>query len=181
MTGVTDLDRIRGPRDAAVVRLLSRRVEPAFGFIVYGVVYLFLSSFAGLASALVGGLLSAGLGFGKGSTVQDVIDRAGVTEKVKVCESYPAAAWRKWFTTGNPANVSHEELQGHLGAILRPDNGRWTMTPHERDALICACVARARAAGRTLPIPSNLLDRARREGWIHLQQDDVMIANLSEH
>jgi len=73
MTRVTDLDRIRGPRDAAVVQLLSRRVEPAFGFIVYGVVYLFLSSFAGLAGGLVGGLLSAGLGFGKGSTLQDVV------------------------------------------------------------------------------------------------------------
>src|SRR3569623_783477 len=71
MTGVTDLDRIRGPRDAAVVQLLSRRVEPAFGFFVYGGVYLFLSSFAGLAGGLVGGLLTAGLGF-KGTTFQDV-------------------------------------------------------------------------------------------------------------
>jgi len=48
MTGVTDLDRIRGPRDAAVVQLLSRRVEPALGFIVYGVVYLFLYGANGL-------------------------------------------------------------------------------------------------------------------------------------
>jgi hypothetical protein len=110
-----------------------------------------------------------------------VIDRAGVTEKNKVCETYPAAAWRKWFTTGNPTSVSDEEFQGHLGAILRPDNGCWTITPHERDALICACIARARATDRTDPIPPNLLDQARREGWIHLQREDVTIANLSEH
>ncbi|HEY6036474.1 MAG TPA: hypothetical protein VIV58_19485 [Kofleriaceae bacterium] len=70
---MTDLDRVVGPRDAAVVQLLSRRVEPTFGFVVYGVVYLFLSSFAGVAGGLVAALLSAGLGFGKGSTLQDVI------------------------------------------------------------------------------------------------------------
>jgi len=109
-----------------------------------------------------------------------VIDRAGVADEIKVCETYPAAVWRKWFTTGNPASVGDEKLQGHLGTILRPVDGRWTMTPHERDALICACVARARAAGRTVAPSPNLLDRARREGWIHLQRDDVTIANLGE-
>lgn len=62
---------MKGPRDAGVVQLLARRVEPAIGFVVYGVVYLFLSSFAGVAGGLVAGLATAG--FAKGTTLQDVI------------------------------------------------------------------------------------------------------------
>jgi hypothetical protein len=73
MLRVTDLDRVRGTRDAAVVKLLSRRVEPTFGFVIYGVIYLFLSSFAAVAGGLLGALVCAGLGMTKDTTPFDVI------------------------------------------------------------------------------------------------------------
>jgi hypothetical protein len=73
MRRVTELEQLSGTRDARLVQKLARRVEPTFGFVIYGVLYFFLSAFGGVAAGLVGGLLCAGLGFGKGSTAQDVI------------------------------------------------------------------------------------------------------------
>ncbi len=40
------------------------------------------------------------------------------------------------------------------------------------DAVLCAVLARLNAFGRTDPVPDELLDRASREGWIHLPTDD---------
>jgi len=70
---VTDLERVQGTRDAAVVKLLSRRVEPTYGFVIYGVFYLFFSSFAAVAGGLLGSLLCAGLGLAKDTTPFDAI------------------------------------------------------------------------------------------------------------
>ena len=72
MRCVTDLEQLSGPRDEKIVQRFARRVEPTFGFVAYGVLYLFLSSFGGVAGGLLGGLLCWGLHLGKG-TAQDVI------------------------------------------------------------------------------------------------------------
>ena len=69
---MTDLERVQGPRDAAVVKLLSHRVEPTYGFVIYGVIYFFLSSFGAVAGGLIGGFLGAAVA-GKGSTMQDAL------------------------------------------------------------------------------------------------------------
>jgi hypothetical protein len=71
MRAVTDLEQLSGPRDEKIVQRFARRVEPTFGFVAYGVLYLFLSSFGALAGGLVGGLVCWGLHLGKG-IAQDV-------------------------------------------------------------------------------------------------------------
>lgn len=70
---MTDLERFQGARDEALVKKFSRRVEPTYGFIIYGVVYFFLSSFVGVAGGLLGGLICRGLGLTNESTANTVI------------------------------------------------------------------------------------------------------------
>jgi hypothetical protein len=96
------------------------------------------------------------------------IDRSGMTENVKVCETYPAAAWRKWFATGSPASSDAATLASCLDGVVLPHDGEWKMSNHEADALVCALVSRARAMNRTDPPDRDELPIARHEGWIHL-------------
>lgn len=70
---MTDLERFQGARDDALVKTFSRRVEPTYGFVIYGVVWFFLSSFAGVAGGLLGGLICKGLGLTNESTANGVI------------------------------------------------------------------------------------------------------------
>jgi Protein of unknown function (DUF429) len=109
-----------------------------------------------------------------------VIDRSGMSDTVRVCETYPAAAWRKWFTSDNPSSAGTDNFREALAAVLEPADGDWTLSGHERDALVCAVVARARALKATQG-PSRAQEQpAKREGWIHLQRDGVSIAALAE-
>ena len=55
------------------MKKFSRRVEPTYGFVIYGVVWFFLSSFAGVAGGLVGGLICKGLGLTNESTANGAI------------------------------------------------------------------------------------------------------------
>jgi hypothetical protein len=59
MTEPALLDRLRAsppPRDAALCRLLAKRLEPAWGFIAYGILWLFVA--AGLSLAPLFGFLA---------------------------------------------------------------------------------------------------------------------------
>ncbi len=107
------------------------------------------------------------------------IDRSGTGDAVKVCETYPAAAWRLWSQQDNPVSATIAVYKSVLDKVVSPSEGfSWEkLTDHERDALVCAVVARARALERTA-LPVDHLDVAKQEGWIHLPLADVDLPEL---
>jgi hypothetical protein len=108
-----------------------------------------------------------------------VIDRSGISDEVKVCETYPAAAWRKWFVSDNPSSAGAVMFRKALASVVEPADGNWEMTGHERDALVCALIARARALGLTQGPDPGQDEIAHQEGWIHLQRDGVGLEHLA--
>lgn len=108
-----------------------------------------------------------------------VIDRSGVGEEVKVCETYPAAAWRAWSLPNNPSSIGTRGFRAALEQIVEPADGEWEMTGHERDAIVCALVARARQRGLTREPTLDQVEDARAEGWIHIQRDDVSLTAIA--
>jgi hypothetical protein len=99
------------------------------------------------------------------------LDRSGLTGRV--VETWPSAAWRAWGLHSTPAaKASWEANLSQLldTGVLRAGDHEQELAANEhiRDALACALVARARALGLTKgPEPSSI-ERARREGWIHI-------------
>ena len=99
------------------------------------------------------------------------LDRSGLTGRV--VETWPTAAWRNWDFDSRPASkaaweATRERLVGERVIYVGEHEQALSGSEHIRDALACALVARARALGLTLGPSSNVVDRARREGWIHL-------------
>jgi hypothetical protein len=109
------------------------------------------------------------------------LDRAG--QSGTIVETYPAAAWKRWGGRRPPAAISWEELAGLVSPVVLPeteeDAVRLTKSPHLRDALVCALVARARSLGLTLCPPPTLAEQAGREGWIHLTAPGSDLADLA--
>lgn len=107
------------------------------------------------------------------------VDRAGSGTVVEV---YPAAALVRWGlqSCAYKGNRAEGALPSMLDALVSgiPE---LDLAGHEPlksddlfDALICALVARAAAVGLTDLPPAGSLDRARREGWIHLPHADSL-------
>ena len=105
-----------------------------------------------------------------------VIDRSG---DGRVFEVYPASALNAWGLRSRRYKGSErlEELAGladdlisALPALEVDDRARAEMAAHDDalDAVVSALVARAAALGLTERPPSEDLERARVEGWIHL-------------
>ncbi len=123
-------------------------------------------------------------------------DRTG---RGKVVEVYPAAALRRWgmspsdwpddpggYKGPDPASA---ERRRRLAAMISSEvSGRLRLSPgfverleesdDELDAFICALVVRAVEVGRSEPIPEHALERAEKEGWIHLPLDEPLSASL---
>ena len=96
------------------------------------------------------------------------LDRSGVTGRV--CETYPTAALAAW---GLPkAKPSLEFIERAFPFLTIGD--RWAQSlsgdDDARDALVCALVARASA--RQLTVGPFDVEQARREGWIHIMEQD---------
>lgn len=93
------------------------------------------------------------------------IDRSGATGTI--IETYPKAALVAWgdTTRGKITLDGLQRLFPYLDATAHPTA---MANDDVRDALICALVARARALDLTDLPGDHQLDRARREGWIHV-------------
>ncbi|HVW81824.1 MAG TPA: DUF429 domain-containing protein [Mycobacteriales bacterium] len=121
------------------------------------------------------------------------VDRAGVTGGV--AETYPAAAIRHWkLGTGRYKGAEHAEtLSAMADRLRRGFRGRLDFGEHRAvirrsddafDAVMCALVAKATMVYRgTAQIPRGLIQRARREGWIHVPtcRLDELIAPVEYH
>jgi hypothetical protein len=101
-------------------------------------------------------------------------DRSGAGAIVEV---YPAAALRRWGLRhrGYKGTAGRVNLAGLIDTLrrrcpwLEGDSATWQVIvrgDHAFDALVCALVARAHLAGGCDPVPEELRDAARREGWI---------------
>ncbi len=109
-------------------------------------------------------------------------DRSGAG---RVVEVYPAAALRVWRLQhqGYKRGKGRDVLAGILAQLrnrctwLPADDEVWrdvNRNDHAFDALICSLVARAHATGRCPPIPVDLVETARREGWIAVPHQDCL-------
>jgi predicted nuclease with RNAse H fold len=100
------------------------------------------------------------------------LDRSGLAG---VAETYPGGALTCWgidhrgykrpgdAAAGRRAAIAGSLTDGLGVSVVVP-----TLTDDDLDSFICALLARAVALGQTTPIPDPEVDRARREGWIHL-------------
>jgi hypothetical protein len=89
---VTDLELVHADRDRAA-DIMARRIEPTFGFVAYGVLWLFIGSIPATALAIAAALGAVAL-FGKGSTAVDVISTiAGLAGLVLAW--WPFARWAR--------------------------------------------------------------------------------------
>jgi hypothetical protein len=68
---VTDLELVQADR-ASASHVLARRIEPTFGFVAYGALWLFVSWIPATLCMIVGAIAAAAL-FGKGTIAVDVI------------------------------------------------------------------------------------------------------------
>ena len=93
------------------------------------------------------------------------IDRAGLDGIV--CETYPSAALAAWGL--GRGKQTWPELRHNFPFLDAKEDlaGRFT-SDDVCDAVVCALVARARDLDITICPPTNDLDAARREGWIHV-------------
>lgn len=105
------------------------------------------------------------------------VDRSGVSGRV--AETYPAAAIRHWDlgSTGYKGSAKVAALDPMVDRLklglpqldLGDLEGACRSCDDIFDAVMCALVARATTVYRgTAQIPSALVQRARREGWIHV-------------
>lgn len=96
------------------------------------------------------------------------LDRSGITGRV--CETYPTAALAAWRLPKSKPTL--EQLERAFPFLSIPDQWgtRLSASDDARDALVCALVARAKALGKTVG-PTDI-DQARREGWIHVMEED---------
>lgn len=106
------------------------------------------------------------------------VDRSGSSGRV--AEVYPAAALAVWGLdpTGykGPSPSARQRRGAVLAAVARRAGlvvpaavaDAVTGSDHLLDAVLCAVVARAVVDGATAPAPAADIERARREGWIHV-------------
>ena len=114
------------------------------------------------------------------------LDRAGGGLVVEV---YPAAALRRWgydprgYKGAKPEQRAKrtqlvEGIASASASWLVLDESEWALvsaSDHLLDALICALLAQASVLGRVEPIPLELQELARVEGWIHLPQRQPLV------
>jgi predicted nuclease with RNAse H fold len=114
------------------------------------------------------------------------LDRAGGGLVVEV---YPAAALRRWgFDPRGYKGAKPEQLAKRIQLVegiatasaswLQLDEHQWalvTASDHLLDALICSLLAQASVLGAVEPIPMELRELARVEGWIHLPQRQPLV------
>ncbi|GAB3305066.1 DUF429 domain-containing protein [Pseudoclavibacter terrae] len=102
------------------------------------------------------------------------VDRSGGG---RLAEVYPAAALRAWglLTPGYKTKPEARILaaQAVLAALPRLETTAEQRSLLGRsddalDALVASLIARAHALGKTLPVPPELLDAAKIEGWVAL-------------
>jgi predicted nuclease with RNAse H fold len=104
------------------------------------------------------------------------VDRAGTG---KLAEVYPAPALGAWGINaiGYKSRVGAARLPELLADVERrlgrldldgPQRALAESDHNSFDALVCSLIARSSALGLTLGPPAELVDRAVREGWIHL-------------
>jgi hypothetical protein len=117
---VTDLERIRGTRDAAVVKRLSHRVEPTYGFILYGILYFFLSSLGATAGGLLGALLANLIGLGKQSIAFSLI-MLGFSLAIWALAWWPFIAWVRRKRSNARSLVREGELCDATVATSKTD------------------------------------------------------------
>ncbi|QHC59593.1 DUF429 domain-containing protein [Rathayibacter sp. VKM Ac-2760] len=102
------------------------------------------------------------------------VDRSGGGRLV---EAYPAAALRLWGVDTTGYKTRPEAVALAVGALRRA--APWLVLPEAAaalmarsddafDAVVAALNARAHALGSTLPVPEELREAARAEGWIAL-------------
>jgi len=97
-----------------------------------------------------------------------IIDRAGM--QGRLCETYPTAALVAWNL---PKKKPTLELIESAFPFLQLGGWRERLvTDDVCDALICSLVARGRFLGRTVG-PAETEEQARREGWIHVMEQDA--------
>ncbi len=70
---MTELDLVRGERSDETVELMTRRIEPTIGFVVYGVVCFFVSSFPALFGGVIAALVMHAVGFAKEDMATQVV------------------------------------------------------------------------------------------------------------
>lgn len=115
-------------------------------------------------------------------SLEEDVDRSG---RGKFVEVYPAAALVRWGFAGGRYKNAHrdmlppllERVCQALPALHLPDRERELCATNDDafDALIAALVARAALLGLTDPPPSEHLERARQEGWIHLPRAESLL------
>lgn len=102
------------------------------------------------------------------------VDRSGGG---RLAEVYPAAALRAWglltpgYKTKPEARILAAEVLLDALPWLETDTAQSTLLGHSDDALdalVASLIARAHALGKTLPVPPELLEAARVEGWVAL-------------
>jgi predicted RNase H-like nuclease len=112
------------------------------------------------------------------------VNRSGVSGKI--AEVYPGAALLRWGFLGRGVKykgrglaerkVRKEIVEQLQRTVLRSDirgvAARCVADDDELDALVCAVVARAVIANRTLRPPRELAEIAGREGWIHMPKTE---------
>jgi hypothetical protein len=111
------------------------------------------------------------------SEVSPSIDRTGAG---RVCEVYPAGALRRWGFTfeGYKGKKNFEARQRLVENLLHKTEEWLRLSDSDRDlcerddnafdAVVASLVSRAAACGLIDAVPSNLHERASREGWIAL-------------
>lgn len=95
------------------------------------------------------------------------VDRSGVTGRV--CETYPTAALVAWSLPKRKPTLALIE-QAFPFLTIGQDWRKPLSTDDACDALVCALTARAKVLGLTV-VPDDV-DQARREGWIHITDQD---------
>lgn len=70
---MTELDLVRDTRSEETIELLAKRIEPTIGFVVYGVVFFFVSSFPALFGGVIGALVMHAIGFAKEAVTTQVV------------------------------------------------------------------------------------------------------------
>lgn len=98
------------------------------------------------------------------------LDRSGITGRV--CETYPSAALAAWRLP--KAKPSLEFIRQAFPFLTIGNDCASELSTGEdaRDALVCALVARAAALHLTVLPGDGVVVRARREGWIHVMEQD---------
>ncbi len=70
---MSDLTELRAGRSDATVQQLAKRIEPTIGFVVYGIVVLFVSSFPAVVGGVLGAMGMHFIGFAKEAAATQIV------------------------------------------------------------------------------------------------------------